>query len=98
MEKNVNEILNYLKKNCMSEAEAISGNKLGKLFNTEPRQLRNKINYLRCNGHPVCSSTKGYWYSRDQTDIDTTIEHLQSWIKGLSKAVYALKRIDLSKC
>lgn len=90
---NVKEIAAYLQKNCTSESDAISGNELSRLFNCDKRELRNKVNYLRCHGHPVCSSMKGYWYTNNPDDIKATIELLSSWIKGMNKAIVSLKKI-----
>ena len=89
----VEKIALYLQKNCTNEGEAISGNDLSKMFGCDKRELRNKINYLRCHGHPVCSSMKGYWYTSNIEDIQATIDLLNSWIKGMNKAIISLKNI-----
>ena len=90
---NVEQIAAYLQKNCTSENEAISGSDLSRMFNCDKRELRNKVNYLRCHGHPVCSSMKGYWYTSNIEDIKATIDLLNSWIKGMNKAIVSLKKI-----
>ena len=90
---NTNEIVNYLKKNCLSRAKAISGGDLSRMFGCNKRELRNKINFLRCQGNPICSGNEGYWYAGSKEDIADTIEYLTAWMKGMNKAVISLRRL-----
>lgn len=88
----VTKIADYLKINCPSEKKAIYAGDLSRMFNCDKRELRNKVNHLRCHGHPICSGQKGYWYSEDTADITATIEGLTARIKGMTKAIVSLKK------
>lgn len=59
---------------------------------TVDRQIRDAVNKLRKQGHPIISSAgqAGYWY--DPQAIDTLIADYQSRIADMSETVRALKR------
>lgn len=67
------DIVEYLKEFHTSEGKAVKARELCVLFNVHEKQLRNIVSDLRQNGEAICSSTYGYWYSRDPDDISTTL-------------------------
>lgn len=63
------------------------------LFNVHEKQLRNIVSDLRQNGEAICSSTYGYWYSRDPDDISTTLSRLVGQVDNMQKVIAGLNRI-----
>ena len=56
-------------------------------------QVRACIHYLRCIGHPIGSSCKGYWWAQTAEELATTIAHGEqrarsnlAWVRGLLRA------------
>lgn len=41
----------------------------------------------------TCSSTYGYWYSRDPDDISTTLSRLVGQVDNMKKVIAGLNRI-----
>ena len=70
------DIVEYLKEFHTSEGKAVKARELCVLFNVHEKQLRNIVSDLRQNGEAICSSTYGYWYSRDPDDISTTLSKI----------------------
>lgn len=52
--------------------------------------VRNKINKARCNGIPICSCDRGYYYSEDKSEILQTIQSLMHRTIAVEKAVNGL--------
>ena len=44
-------------------------------------------------GEAICSSTYGYWYSRDPDDISTTLSRLVGQVDNMQKVIAGLNRI-----
>lgn len=72
----------------------MTGKELATAHGISEIQVREIVNYLRCNGVCVCSSSKGYWLARNEIEIITTINslksrvnHIQMAIKGLESAI-----------
>ena len=40
-------------------------------------EVRGIVNYLRKRGHPIGSSSKGYWYAQSKIELEDTINHLK---------------------
>lgn len=87
------DIVEYLKEFHTSEGKAVKARELCVLFNVHEKQLRNIVSDLRQNGEAVCSSTYGYWYSRDPDDIQITLSRLEGQVKNMVTAIDGLKRI-----
>ena len=85
-------ILNYLKSHCKSKNEAIKGSALQTLFGYHGSVIRAAVNELRFSGHPICSGTKGYWYSNDVDDILDTRANLESRVLNIMNAIDGLDR------
>ena len=50
------------------------------------RVRRARCRRLRQDGHPICSSAKGYYYARTQDDINATVSRLNELVTGVSNA------------
>ena len=85
MERVINYITNHgSKENPVSNKEISSQLKLSETL------VRKKINEARCEGIPICSCDKGYFYSEDKTEILTTIQSLMHRTIAVEKAVNGL--------
>ena len=87
------DITEYLKEFHTTEGKAINARELCVLFNVHEKQLRNIVSDLRQNGEAICSSTYGYWYSRDPDDISTTLSRLVGQVDNMQKVIAGLNRI-----
>jgi len=52
--------------------------------------LRQIINKLRINGHPVCENTSGYFYAKNPNEINSTLHRLLKKAKESNDAVQGL--------
>lgn len=87
------DIVEYLKEFHTSDGKAVKARELCVLFNVHEKQLRNIVSDLRQNGESICSSTYGYWYSRDPDDISTTLSRLVGQVDNMQKVIAGLNRI-----
>ena len=79
-------LLEYLKDNHAGRDKAVCSRELERLFSMNGRSVRRIISRLRQDGHPVCSSAKGYYYARTQDDINATVSRLNELVTGVSNA------------
>ena len=85
------DLCEYLKNNYNCESEAVQAGELAATFSTDKRGIRNRVNFLRSTGVPICSSQSGYWYSEEPGDIQKTIDGMSAKITGIQKAITGLK-------
>ena len=86
------EIAQYIKQ---LHGATITAPDLSQRFHIHPSHIRGLINLARTEGLPVCSTTKGYYWSENPEDIKSTIDHIkyrierqQEAIKGLEATIY----------
>ena len=53
-------------------------------------EVRRSINYLRTEGHPICSNNHGYWLSDDPEEVLETIHDLEHRMESIAKAAGGL--------
>ena len=82
----------YMKAKHKGRSNAIKSQQLEKIFQCKGVQIREKVNDLRSRGVPICSCSKGYYYSELVEDIKETIMHLNSRIKKITVAENGLRR------
>lgn len=85
MERVINHIANH-----SSKKEPITNKEIGSALNMGEFEVRKKINEARCQGFPICSCNKGYYYSNDKSDILETIQSLMHRTIAVEKAVNGL--------
>ena len=78
--------LRYLKLNHTGEKKAVSSCYLENRFKISGRIVRKIVNYLRCEGNPVCSNKSGYYYAADEKELMRSISQLSNRIGNISKA------------
>jgi hypothetical protein len=59
--------------------------------NKEGADLRSIVNALRVKGYPICASSRGYYYPRNERELDEYIESLEGRIRAEQKAVDGLR-------
>ena len=61
--------LRYLKRNHTGAGKASQSKSLEMIFQMSGRKIRDIVNTLRCEGHPVCSYDGGYYYAANNSEI-----------------------------
>lgn len=69
-----NTFLVWLKENHAGATNPIMAYKMPEWG--KPREIRYIIHQLRKDNHPICSGSKGYYYSTNATDINKTIDFI----------------------
>ena len=87
------DLVEYLKEYHTTEQGAINSRELRCLFNLSDRELRIVVNRLRQEGNAICSSSSGYWYSEDPSDIMITLSRLEGQVKHMNLVIQGLKKI-----
>ena len=82
-------VVNYIK-NHGSQKNPVTNKEICAQLNLHEVDVRKIINKARCEGIPICSCHKGYFYSDDKADILETIESLMSRTISVEKAVKGL--------
>lgn len=90
---NTDECIKYLYENHVGRENAISGCDLGDEFGLLDPQIRMVVNHARCSGIPICSSSKGYYYSEDPAEISATINSLYHRIESVIHAIDGLEKV-----
>ena len=79
--------------------DAVTGAELAVLIELEPRSpdkpgadMRQVIHALRVKGFPICASGKGYWWPKDQAELQTYIDSLQARINEQEDALEGLQK------
>lgn len=80
------QLLEYLKKHCIGQQNALGGEKLMKVFRISGTELRKLVHNLRVDGTPICSDRTGYFYPANSGEVYTTILQLQRMELGLRMA------------
>ncbi|MBR6331746.1 MAG: hypothetical protein IKR78_01245 [Dehalococcoidales bacterium] len=80
------QICMYLKNNHTGQQKAVFSEELERLFSMNGRTIRRLISSLRQDGHPICSSSKGYYYAKTQEEINKTVSRLNELVTGVSNA------------
>ncbi|MDB7941402.1 hypothetical protein LCR02_14915 [Flavonifractor plautii] len=86
------QLLEYLKKHCLGQQNALGGEKLMKVFRISGTELRKLVHNLRVDGAPICSDRTGYFYSANAWEVIATIGHLRRMRDGVEKAIRSLER------
>ena len=90
MELQIN-IYEYLKIYHVGEKNAVMSKELENAFGCKGTELRRAINGLRCQGKPICSCNKGYYYAASQTEIKNTVKNLEMRVSAITSAIEGLR-------
>jgi len=86
------QLLEYLKKHCLGQENAVSGKRLKKILRVHEAELRKLVHNLRVDGAPICSDRTGYFYPANAWEVIATIGHLRRMRDGVEKAIRSLER------
>lgn len=84
--ENTHPITEHLKEYHTGERNIVSSRELETAFQIRGPELRTVINTQRGQGHPICSTDKGYFYAETEEELQRTIRQLQSRIKKIAHA------------
>lgn len=80
----------YLKKYRRGQESVASSKELEAAFHVKGPELRQTVNRLRCDGHPICSDASGYFYAARQSEIRATVAQLTGRISKIAAATKGL--------
>lgn len=84
---NINErFLIHLKRNHTGTGGAVQSKGLELRFQISGRKVRDIVNALRCEGHPICSDDGGYYYGANKHEVLGSIRQLSSRIEKIAEA------------
>ena len=84
--------LRYLKRNHTGEGKAVQSKCLEMKLQISGRKIRDIVNALRCEGHPICSDDGGYYYAANRYEVSGSIRQLNSRIEKIAEAKDGLVR------
>lgn len=90
-------ICNYLQKNNIGKNSAVHSRELELLFSLNGRTLRTIIHTLRQEGHPICSSSRGYYYAGNQDEVQRAAARLGALASKIASAQDALMNSSISQ-
>jgi len=87
------DIAEYLQEYHTTEEKAVKSRDLCLMFNlSDHKHLRIIVSNLRQEGVPICSSTYGYWYSKDPADVEKTIRRMEGQVKNMNISIMGLRK------
>jgi biotin operon repressor len=84
------DILIYLRNRHTGAENAVPSARIEYLFGIGGAAVRQAVNRLRRNGHPVCSNADGYFYAKNANEINDTIGQLLGRTKKITDAAQGL--------
>ena len=78
--------LSHLKRNHTGAWRAAQSKELELRFQMSGRKIRDIVNALRCQGHPICSDDGGYYYGANKNEVLVSIRQLNSRIEKIAEA------------
>lgn len=78
-------VVRYIQ-NHGSQENPVTNREMQAQLNLNEQAIRKKINEARQDGIPICSCSKGYYYSEDKGDILETIQSLMPCVGRLRES------------
>lgn len=82
----MNNVVDFIKLNSSAQ-KPVTNKEIGAALNLSEQAIRQNINKARCEGIPICATSKGYFYSKSKWDILDTVRSLNSRVISVEKAV-----------
>lgn len=76
----------YMKDEHSGEQNAVLSKEIEKRFKIKGSEVRTIVNDLRCQGVPICSNSKGYFYATSKDEVEKTLNHLNSRVGKITEA------------
>ena len=70
----------------------VTASKITEALDVSGAAVRAIVHHLREMGHPIGSSSKGYWYAQNELELRPTITHMEQRIRSMTSAAQALKK------
>lgn len=83
------DVVNYIINNGTAD-KPVMNHQISTHFNISEINVRKLINQARCAGVPICSCSKGYYYSENKADIVATIQSLNNRTISVERAISGL--------
>ena len=78
--------------NWFSHDTKVTAKELAHAHGITEIQVREVVNYLRCNGVCVCANRKGYWLANNEFEVIATINTLKSRVSHIQMAIAGLEK------
>lgn len=88
------EILEIIK-NYRSKDNPISNREIQRITGYKAVDIRVEINRCRKRGEPICSCSRGYYYSNNLEDIFETMRSLSKRFESVNLAIRGLNKVIL---
>jgi transcription initiation factor IIE alpha subunit len=88
--KQSDDILFYLRDKHTGADKSVRSEVIECIFGINGAALRQIVNKLRCDGHPICSDANGYYYAINSREINDTIRQLLGRTEKIVQAVSGL--------
>lgn len=88
-------ILSYLVKNAKGLENVKTASEIQASIGVHPAKLREVVNTLRCEGYPIASGQRGYFYARSYRELRDTLDHMQGRVASINEAIVGLERAFL---
>lgn len=82
----------YLQKNTSEEKPCIA-RRFQQGYRFQPSEIAALIGYLRMQGYPIGSNSRGYFWAKEPGELDKTIEHMESRLVRQRRITEKLKAI-----
>ena len=92
MKAKESQLLEYLRRHCPGQENAVSGKRLKKMFRVREADLRKMIHNLRVGGIPICSDHTGYFFPANAWEVIATIGHLRRMRDGVEASIRGLEK------
>jgi biotin operon repressor len=86
-----NKIRDYLQNYCLGAEHSITSEELQFHLECDGQEIRAYVNELRCEGVPICSWSKGYYYAAKDAEVEKTIAQLQGRVNKINEAIDGLQ-------
>lgn len=89
-------IFNNIKKNYVGKNNACKASKIVEAYRNAGKPLtdvriRKMVNWLRCNGFPICSGSVGYYFPSTKAELEETIQSLEERVRQIQRSITGIK-------
>ncbi len=83
-------IVDWIERGKYTPESPITAPQIASKFHIHPSIVRSYVNQARIMGIPICSNTKGYFYSHKREHVEATIAHMEDRINKQLAAISGL--------
>ncbi len=82
----INTFEKFMSSEHTGKRNAVTSREIEAKFRCKGTEVRKMVNDLRCQGVPICSCSKGYFYAETEDEVRHTIAHLDGRITAIEAA------------